>query len=89
MKELEAAEATKVAALFETHVAGGFYNRVLLTSNHLVLAKELVGISSLPLTTLDSLHLALTRIESMKLSTADRTLAKVAEASGADVSLVS
>jgi predicted nucleic acid-binding protein len=78
LRELGERQANEILALFDAHVAQGFYRRVSLSVGHFLKARQLVSDAGNGLRTLDSLHLAAAVTESLTLLTADRNLAKIA-----------
>jgi uncharacterized protein len=79
LKELSERHAKEILALFESHVAEGFYSRMFLTTAHFLKARQLVGSADGLLCSLDALHLAAAITESLTIMTADRNLAKAAK----------
>jgi predicted nucleic acid-binding protein len=72
--------AEETAKLFNKHWDSGFYIRLDLGSLHFQLARQWIGRFDLPLKGPDALHLAVASIEKMTLATADRQLARNAQA---------
>lgn len=72
--------AKNVSDLFDTHLRDGLYGRRSLSTGHYRLARDYVARFDLPLKAPDALHLALCAAEELTLLTADRQLARNAEA---------
>jgi uncharacterized protein len=79
LRELGERQANEILALFDSHVAQGFYRRVSLSTGHFLKARQLVSEAGNGLRTLDALHLAAAVTESLRMLTADRNLAKIAK----------
>jgi predicted nucleic acid-binding protein len=79
LKELSERKANEILALFDSHIAQGFYRRVSLSAGHFLKARQLVLDADNGLRTLDALHLAAAVTESLTMLTADRNLAEVAK----------
>lgn len=86
--DLERARAERIASLFVTHLADGLYDRLHLDSGHYRQARDYIAGFELPLKSPDALHLALCGAEDLELYTADRRLARNAEALEVGVELV-
>lgn len=78
LRELGERQANEILALFDSHMAQGFYRRVSLSAGHFLKARQLLSDAANGLRTLDALHLAAAVTESLTMLTADRHLAKVA-----------
>ena len=76
--ELSLPRAKKILDLFATHVAEGFYRRMVLTAEHYLKARQLIASMDIKLHTLDALHLSAAAAENLTLVTADRDLAAAA-----------
>lgn len=85
MGEMGAVDAERVRRLFVTHLEEGCYTRLPLESRHFRLAREWLATTQVPLRTLGALHLALAAVADFILATADRQLARAAEALGVPV----
>jgi predicted nucleic acid-binding protein len=87
--DLAREEAEKVSDLFDTHLRDGLYGRRRsLSTSHYRLARDYVARFDMPLKAPDALHLALCAAEGLTLLTADRQLARNAEALGMRTELV-
>jgi predicted nucleic acid-binding protein len=80
--ELTTLDAGRVAAQFVAHLEAGLYARLALERRHYTLARDWIARFSTPLRTLDALHLAVAATEDLRFATADRALARAAEALG-------
>lgn len=78
--EISLVDAERVRSLFLTHLAKGYYARLPLETRCFRLARDWLATTTVPLRTLDALHLALTALDERVLATADRRLADAAEA---------
>jgi predicted nucleic acid-binding protein len=88
LKELSERQANEILALFDSHVAQGFYRRISLSAGHFLKARQLISDTGNGLRTLDGLHLAAAVTESLTMLTADRNLAKIAKRLKTDVILI-
>lgn len=78
--DLNREEAEEVSTLFDSHLRDGLYRRRSLDTGHYRLARDYIARFDLPLKSPDALHLALCASEELTLLTADRPLARNAEA---------
>jgi len=88
LKELNQRQAKEVLDLFATHVAEGFYRRMVLTAEHYLKARQLIASMDIKLRTLDALHLSAATAETLTLLTADRDLAAAARRHQSSVKLI-
>lgn len=81
-RDLDAAAERRVAAAFDSDIARGFLEVHPLEDRHAIGASDLmIRLASLPLRTLDALHLAIAiAISADTVATADDTFAKAANA---------
>ena len=79
LKDLNQRQAKEILDLFVTHVADGFYRRMVLTAEHYLKARQLIDSMEITLHTLDALHLSAATAETLTLLTADRDLAAAAK----------
>jgi predicted nucleic acid-binding protein len=77
--ELPQLAAHRVASIFATHLAGGFFDRMPLEHSHFVQASSWLSSLSLRLRTFDALHLAAAAAGGHELVTGDELLAKAAK----------
>jgi predicted nucleic acid-binding protein len=75
---IEAARQT--GAQFDEHLAAGLYSLVHLQPDHYRWARDVIARFDLPLKSPDALHLAAAHVGGYRLITADRQLARNAEA---------
>jgi hypothetical protein len=87
--ELSRNDAQQVVARFSGHIEGNFYTRIAIERAHYTLARDWLGRFTTSLRTLDALHLAVAALERRQLVTADRTVARSAEAFGVKVDWLS
>lgn len=85
---IELDDAKSVSTLFDTHLQNGLYGRRSLDTGHYRLARDYISRFDLSLKAPDALHLALCSTEDLTLLTADRQLARNAEAVGVRTGLV-
>jgi uncharacterized protein len=73
-------KADVIIKKFKKHERERYYNKIILSESHYMLAKQWLEKLNhkLPLTTLDELHLSFVELEKMLLITSDRKLAKSA-----------
>jgi predicted nucleic acid-binding protein len=88
LKELNQRQAKEILDLFATHVAEGFYRRMVLTAEHYLKARQLIAAVDIKLHTLDALHLSAAIAETLTLLTADRDLAAAARRHKSSVNLI-
>ena len=81
-------DANNVSTLFDAHLSDGLYGKRRLGPGHYRVARDFIARFDLPLKALDALHLALCSAEDLTLLTADRQLARNAEALGVGIELV-
>lgn len=86
--DLRREEAERVATTFTTHLESGLYAAHHLHAGHYRLARAFIARFDLPLKSPDALHLALCAAEGMDFFTADRQLARNAEALDVKVELL-
>ncbi len=79
---LDAADAKRISAKFLSHLNEGIYRTYPLESHHFTLAREWLGLCTLPLRTLDALHLSVVSQSDLTIVTSDRALARAAEQLG-------
>ena len=77
-RELEAAAGRRILALFQKHLAEGFYGLVPIDAAEYRLARDWIGGFSSPLRAADTLHLAAASANDLTLLTADKALARSA-----------
>jgi predicted nucleic acid-binding protein len=88
MGDLERPAAERVANLFLNHLEGGWYERVLIRSVHYLSARRFIAGFTLPLKPPDTLHLAGSSAERLRLVTADERMAANAARLGIESDLV-
>lgn len=80
--------AKQMVKLFNEHWGNGFYVRIDLESRHFQLARQWITRFDLPLNAPDALHLSVASVGETTLVTADRQLARNAEALDISVDLL-
>jgi hypothetical protein len=89
VRQLDAASARRIVALFQKHLAAGCYGVVPIETAEYNLARDWIAGFASPLRTLDALHLAAAFTNDLTLLTADKALARSAEHFGVTCQLVS
>ncbi len=87
-RELSAAAGRRVISQFQLHLAEGYFRQVPVGPRQYELAREWLGSFSVPLQTLDALHLATAFSNELPLVTADRALARSAKRLGIECRLI-
>jgi predicted nucleic acid-binding protein len=85
---MSAADAAGTGARFLDHLRAGLYGRIAVQRWHYEAARGWLAQFTLPLRTLDALHLALANSEGLALATADEDLSRSAKILGVPVTLV-
>src|ERR1700733_15657961 len=88
LKEFNQRQAKEILDLFATHVAEGFYRRMMLTAEHYRKPRQLIPSVDIKLHTLDALHLSAAAAETLTLLPADRGLAAAARRHKCGVNLI-
>jgi len=86
--ELDRGQAERVKSLFMSHLEEGFYHRLALEAGHFCMARDWIGRFDLALRAPDALHIAVAFRQGLPLVTADKVLARSAEALGVEVTLL-
>ena len=73
-------DAGRVIARFLADMENGYYRSLALEPSHYRLARDWIGMFSLPLKTLDALHLAISSSQGLDMVTIDPGLFKSAKA---------
>ncbi len=79
-KSVQRRDANKIVSTFLSHVNSRYYDSVPIELLHYKLARDWIGMFSLPLRTFDALHLAICSSEGLDIVTADPSLFKSAKA---------
>ena len=80
MKEMKRKDANRVVARFLADMENNYYTSLPLETFHYRLARDWIGMFSLPLRTLDALHLAISSSEGLNIVTTDPGVFKSAKA---------
>lgn len=80
--------ARRTGLFFEEHLDAGLYTRIHLHADHYRWARDAIARFDLPLKAPDALHLAAAQVNGLHLVTADRQLARNAEALGIAFELI-
>jgi predicted nucleic acid-binding protein len=86
--DLERAQARRIVTLFDEHLEAGLYGRFNLQPDHYRWARDAIARFDLPLKAPDALHLAAAHSGNSRLVTADRQLARNAEALNVSFELI-
>ena len=73
-KEMDAKTARKISAKFLSHLEGKYFHCLPVTANHYSLAGNWISQFTLPLKSLDALHLAVASCEDFSIVTLDQQL---------------
>ncbi|PKN70334.1 MAG: hypothetical protein CVU54_05645 [Deltaproteobacteria bacterium HGW-Deltaproteobacteria-12] len=73
-KEMDAKTARKISAKFLSHIEGKYFHYLPVTANHYSLAATWISQFTLPLKSLDALHLAVASCEDFIIVTLDHQL---------------
>jgi len=87
-RELDAAAAQKVAAMFQLHLSDGRFHIVAIGAREYALGRSWLSGFNSPLRTLDTLHLAAAFANDLRLITSDKTLIRCARQFGVKHQLV-
>ncbi len=87
--EMDRTEGSRIVARFLAHINDRLYTRLFVVPNHYSLARDWIGQFSMPLRSLDALHLAVASSEGLTIITADEAMAKSAKALAVDAVLLS
>jgi len=88
MAELDIADARKVASMFDLHLADHLFDVVPIDVREYRIAQDWLAQFSIPLRTLDVLHLAAAFCNDMAMLTADHALGRSGEELGVKVKLI-
>jgi len=87
-REMRVADAHRIRAVFESHLETGMYIRLGLDSRHFMRARDWLATFTVPLRTLDALHVAAAAVLDCPLLTADVALAKACATVGVVARLI-
>jgi predicted nucleic acid-binding protein len=87
-RELKRKDAQRVIARFLSDVENGYYTYLPVEASYYRLARDWIGMFSLPLRTLDALHLAVSSSEGLEIVTTDPGLFKSAKALSLNATLL-
>lgn len=73
-KEIDPKMARKISAKFLSHLEGKYFNCLQVAANHYSLAGNWISQFTLPLKSLDALHLAIASCEDLSIVTLDHQL---------------
>jgi hypothetical protein len=87
-KELDPASGNRILSMFQIHIDDGCFDILPIQDREYHLAKEWISRFSVPLRTLDGLHLAAAFSEDLTLVTADKALHNAAHKLGVKSTLL-
>jgi hypothetical protein len=87
-REMRPSEGHRVLALFQSHLEQGIYMRLALERAHFAKAREWLATFTVPLHTLDALHVAVAAVQECPLLTTDIALAKACARIGVTAHLI-
>jgi hypothetical protein len=87
-REMRPSEGRRVHALFQSHLEQGIYNRLAMERPHFAKAREWLATFTVPLHTLDALHVAVAALQGCPLLTTDVALAKACARVGVTARLI-
>lgn len=87
-REMDAATAGQVAAMFQLHLADGHYRVVPIGAREYTLARTWIAAFNSPLRTLDALHLAAAFASDLTLISADRAMVRCTKQFGVKHELI-
>ena len=88
-REVGPADGHRILTLFQSHLEQGVYARLAVEAAHFAKAREWLGTFTVPLHTLDALHVAVAALQGLPLLTADVALAKACARIGVTARLIS
>lgn len=88
-REMRLTDARRVHAVFQEHLDQAIYTRLAVERPHFVKAREWMATFSIPLRTLDALHLAVAAVQGCPLLTLDTALARACPKAGVTARVVS
>lgn len=81
-KTLSEKDGLKILNEFQSHIDASMFTYIILDSMHYRLARSWISRFSIPLRTMDAIHLAVSTASDLELITADKGLAQSAEKLG-------
>jgi hypothetical protein len=87
-REMSVADATRTGEQLLSHLQAGLYERIAVQRRHYEVARSWLARFTLPLRTLDALHLAVADVATARLATCDHDLYRSAKRIGVAVTLV-
>jgi predicted nucleic acid-binding protein len=87
-REMRRADGHRVLAVFQSHLEQGIYTRLAVEGAHFAKAREWLATFTVPLHTLDALHVAVAAMQDCPLLTADAALAKACARIGVTARLI-
>jgi uncharacterized protein len=77
-RELSRMDADKIISKFISHINGNYFQNEQISAHHFRLARDWLGRFSVPIRTLDAIHLAIASSLDATIITADKQLAEAA-----------
>jgi hypothetical protein len=87
-REMRPADAHRILALFQSHLEQGIYTRLAVEAAHFAKAREWLATFTVPVQTLDALHMAIAALQGCSLLTVDVGLAKACARIGVSARLI-
>lgn len=87
-REMRRADAHRVLAVFQSHLEEAIYIRLAIDAAHFAKAREWLAAFTVPLQTLDALHVAVAAMQDCSLLTLDAALAKACAKVGVTARLI-
>jgi hypothetical protein len=87
-REMHAADGHRILAVFQSHLEQGAYTRLTAEAAHFAKAREWLATFTVPLRTLDVLHVAVAALQGCAFLTADAALAKACARIGVTARLI-
>ena len=87
-KELKGTDGNRILMKFSSHVNAGLFHVIPVECHHWQMAKDWIGYFTVPLRTLDALHLAVASDNGLQLVTSDKSFFQAAERFDVDARLI-
>ena len=87
-RQIRRKDAQRILNLFRSHLEQGTYTRLGVDAAHFAQAREWLASLSVPLQTLDALHVAVAKMSGCSILTADTVLAKACTKVGVAARLI-
>jgi hypothetical protein len=87
-REMRPADPHRILAVFQSHLEQGIYTRLAVGAAHFAQARQWLATFTVPLHTLDALHVAVAALQGCPLLTTDVALAKACARIGVPAHLI-